>query len=57
MKKAIECFKYLLVNGYDDPNKIMEELNPEYFYDKNTYERIYIKRYEWDCMATAIYFI
>ena len=25
MKNAIECFKYLLVNGYDDPNKTMEE--------------------------------
>ena len=25
MKKAIKCFKYLLVNGYDDPNKTMDE--------------------------------
>ena len=25
MKKAIECFKYLLVNGFGDPNKTMEE--------------------------------
>ena len=42
MKKAIECFKYLLVNGFDDPNKTMEEQ------ERNT------KKYEWDCMATAI---
>ena len=55
MKNAIECFKYLLVNGYDDPNKTMEEQDPEYFYDSH-YNRIEIKRYEWDCMATAIYF-
>ena len=33
MKKAIECFKYLLVNGYDDPNKTMKEQNPDYFYN------------------------
>ena len=38
MKKAIECFKYLLVNGFDDPNKTMEELNPESFYDSNVNE-------------------
>ena len=25
MKNAIECFKYLLVNGFGDPNKTMEE--------------------------------
>ena len=25
MKKAIVCFKYLFVNGYDDLNKTMEE--------------------------------
>ena len=56
IKKAIECFKYLLVNGFDDPNKTMEELNPESFYDSNVNETIYIKRYEWDCIATAIYF-
>ena len=42
MKNAIECFKFLLVNGYDDPNKTMEEHM--------------IDRYKWDCMATAIYF-
>ena len=27
MKKAIECFKYLLVNGFDDPYNIMKDLN------------------------------
>ena len=63
MKKAIECFKYLLVNGFDDPNKTMEEQNP---YPENDYSSaisIIIHaiwksqhRYKWDCMATAIYF-
>ena len=28
MKNAIECFKYLLVNGFDDPNKTMKDQNP-----------------------------
>ena len=55
MKKAITCFKYLLVNGFDDPKKNMDEQNPESFYDSQGNE-IVIKRYEWDCMATAIFF-
>ena len=55
MKKAIECFKYLLVNSFDDPNKTMEEQNPFTFYSK-VGQRIQIKKYEWDYMATAIYF-
>ena len=29
MKNAIQCFKYLLVNGFDDPNKVMEEQNQD----------------------------
>ena len=56
MKNAIECFKYLLVNGFDDPNKTMQEQNP---YPKNDFmHKCWISehRYEWDCMATAIYF-
>ena len=56
MKKAIECFKYLLVNGFGDPNETMEDQNPDSFYDFNSRNVIVIKRYEWDCMATAIYF-
>ena len=56
MKKAIECFKYLLVNGYDDPNKTMSEQNPKSFYDTTIHQFTDIKQYEWDCMATAIYF-
>ena len=55
MKKAIECFKYLLVNGFDDPNKTMEEQNPFTLYDSNCW-LIEIKKYEWDSMATAIFF-
>ena len=46
MKNAIECFKYLLVNGYDDPNKVME--------DPITQQNS-IKRYQWNSMSTAIY--
>ena len=49
MKNAMECFKYLLVNGYDDPNKTMEEQERRDLW-------IDIKRYKWDCMATAIYY-
>ena len=56
MKNAIECFKYLLVNGFDDPNKPMEEENPESFYDFKIY-KIEIKRYEWDCMDNIIILI
>ena len=44
MENAIECFKYLLVNGYDDPNKVMgNQMRHEH-------------DYEWDSMATTIYF-
>ena len=64
MKNAIECFKYLLVNGFDDPNKTMEEQDPNktmeiripFSYSDSRSKKIKIKRYEWDCMATAIYF-
>ena len=35
-------------------NKTMEEQNPKSFYDSNKKKEI--KRYEWDCMNTAIYF-
>ena len=55
MKNAKECFKYLLVNGYDDPNKIMEDLKRIEIINFNRSAEI-IKGYEWDCMATAIYF-
>ena len=53
MKKAIKCFKYLLVNGYDNPNLIMEEENP-YPEDDDTWESQH--KFEWDSMSTAIYF-
>ena len=55
MKNAIECFKYLLVNGYDDPKKIMEETNNILVFGFES-EDFLIERYEWDSMATAIYF-
>ena len=51
MKKAIKCFKYLLVNGYDDPNLFMEEDD-----DENSEQIKSFKRYRWNCMATATYF-
>ena len=50
MKNAIGCFRYLLTNGYDDPKKCMKEqliLNRWYTPDL---------RFDWDCMAIAIYF-
>ena len=56
MKNARECFKYLLVNGYDNPNQYMKEYFQEDprvpFYRRN----IINKRYEWDSMSTAIFF-
>ena len=55
MKNAIKCFQYLLVNGYDDPDKTMEDKNPSWYYDSEE-NSIEIKKYDWNCMATAIYF-
>ena len=52
IKNAMKCFKYLLVNGYDNPTKAMEEQNPNP--NKRNWESQH--RYEWDCMATTIYF-
>ena len=51
IQNAIECFKYLLVNGYDDPNAIMIDKKPN-----NILKDAVRRNYEWDCMATAIYF-
>ena len=59
MKKAIECFKYLLINGYDDPNKTMQEPYRKYidnYQNQSSQKNIEVKIYDWDCMATAIYF-
>ena len=55
MKEANKCFKYLLINGFDDPKKIMKERNPLSFNDSQG-NIINIKRYEWDCMTTVIFF-
>ena len=54
MKKALKCFKYLLVNGYDDPRKVMEEQNP-YSTNDISYSSWKSHPYEWDCMTTAIF--
>ena len=48
MKKAIKCFKYLLVNGLDDPQKNMLEQNPKKFFDPTTHNSYKINRYEWN---------
>ena len=54
MKNAIKCFKYLLINGFDDPSRNMEEQIPK---RKNwRHKKVEIKRYVWDCMTTAIFF-
>ena len=42
MKNAIKCFKFFLVNGYEDPKKTLEEA-------LNFWENKH--RYQWDCMA------
>ena len=54
MKNARECFKYLLVNGYDDPNKSMEDSIFHFFGLPSSI--INNHKCDWDCMATAIYF-
>ena len=56
MKNAIKCFKYFLVNGYDDPRIIMNDQNLKRVFDYKIETDIYISRYQWDSMATAIYF-
>ena len=63
MKNALKCFKYLLVNGYDDPNRVMlkdkRRFKPSH---RKVIKSSHLKRiakiqgYEWDCMATAIFF-
>ena len=53
--KAIKCFKYLLINGIEDPTNTMDEQNPKTI-RMSWYNTIEVKRYEWDCMATAIYY-
>ena len=63
---ALECFKYLLINGIDDPTKIMDDQQGimfSYAIDKGdispnnvSYGQVFLKRYEWDCMSLAIYF-
>ena len=57
IKNAIKCFKFIIVNGYDDPNRTMEDQNP--FFNNNIHNNNNIgreiRRYEWDCMAKAIY--
>ena len=51
IQNAIQCFKYLLINGYD-PREIMVEQNPDPT-DKSWKSS---HRYEWNCMDTAIFY-
>ena len=54
MKNAIKCFKFLLINGYCDPNKTMKDHVPFYIYISGSQKRI--RRYKWNSLATAQYF-
>ena len=45
IQKASKCFKYLLINGLEDPTITM----------KNQSGNL-LKEYEWDCMGSAIYY-
>ena len=64
MKKAKHCFNFLILNGIDDPTRIMEvikikeeeNIQTENSSDEIPEQKRQIKKYEWDCMATAIYF-
>ena len=56
IEKATKCFKYLLINGIEDPTIIIQEQNP---YPENTLGYITWKSdhlYDWDCMGLAIYY-
>ena len=56
IKNAIQCFKYLLINGFD-PKQIMDDQDPEIncsWGPRSKNQKF--KIYEWDCMATAIFF-
>ena len=55
IQKAIKCFKYLLINGIEDPTLTMQDQNPEILYNYSD-QKTERKRYEWDCMAVAIYY-
>ena len=52
IEKAIKCFKYLLINGMDDPANTMQEQNP----NPDNQNSPNIHRYEWNCITTSIYF-
>ena len=52
IKRSFNCFKYLLVNGYGNPKESMKEDCDSFSGE----DLIYQNRYNWDCMAIAIYF-
>ena len=56
IQKAINCFKYLLLNESEElRTKVMDDLDPDVIHI-SWYQSIYIKKYQWDCMAVAIYY-
>ena len=56
IQNAINCFKYLLINGIDDPRKTMKSRKPiPHPHPRNVkWKDLHI--YEWDCMATTIFY-
>ena len=55
IQKAEKCFKYLLINGIENPTMTIQEQNPEII-SISWNSNIERKRYEWDCMSIAIYY-
>ena len=56
IQKATNCFKYLLINGIEDPTITIQDQNP---YPADNFMHNFWKsehKYEWDCMAIAIYY-
>ena len=48
IEKATKCFKYLLINGIEDPTIIMKEQVKD--------SNMTPEQYGWDCMSIAIYY-
>ena len=58
--KAIRCFKYLLINGIENPKSFMCDKNPQIINNLILIDHFSgLKKYDyqkWDCMAVAIYY-
>ena len=55
IQRATKCFKYILINGFENPSIIMNDQSPQEI-TISWWETIKIKRFEWDCMSVAIYY-